>query len=82
MSGYLRAQACTGGYACMMTREQLVDAVTAVITGHQLLDCGSECRGCRKELYGQGRGESLSHHRAEKIVDIVIMPLLSARSRK
>lgn len=65
-----------------MDREQLVDAVTAIITAHQLVDYGSQCRLCHQQLYGEGHGESLSRHRAEKIVDIVILPLLSAPSGK
>lgn len=64
----------------MIDRDQLVDEVTAVIASHQLQDYGSKCRTCLKELYGEGHGESLSHHRAEKIVDTVIMPLLAAPS--
>lgn len=63
-----------------MDREELVDAVTEVITAHQLADYASQCRLCHRQLYGEGQGESLSRHRAEKIVDVVIMPLLSAPS--
>lgn len=49
--------------------EQLVSRITEVITRHNLLDYGSECQACcHRELYGEGKGSSLSRHRAEMIV--------------
>jgi hypothetical protein len=50
-------------------REQLVEQITRILASHHLADYGSKCLNCRKELYGEGNGSTLSRHRAEEIVD-------------
>lgn len=49
--------------------EHLVQAITNIITKHQVPDYYNHCKACNRDLYGAGGGASLSRHRAEKIVD-------------
>lgn len=49
-------------------REELVNAITAIIIKHQLPDYSAICSGCPAHLYQQD-SKTLSRHRAEKIVD-------------
>lgn len=48
-------------------RERLIEAVTGIITRHQVPDYGNTCHECGKHLYGE-KGCTLSRHRAEVIV--------------
>lgn len=50
-------------------RDKLVTTIVDIITAHQLPDYGHICRECKARLYSEGKGSSLSRHRAEKIVD-------------
>lgn len=50
-------------------RDHLVDMVTDIIVAHQLPDYGHICNKCKQRLYSDGKGSTLSRHRAEKIVD-------------
>lgn len=53
-------------------RSRLISDIVDVITTHQLLDYGHRCAFCKVELYGEGHGMTLSRHRAEKIVDLLL----------
>jgi len=55
-------------------RQQLIDSVIEFMNQHQVAEGSSRCR-CNTPVYDGGTGSmTLMRHRAEQIVDMVVIP--------